>query len=58
MSFVATRASNTDKLYVSAPLLFVRNYTNFKAIREHINDLDHFVLSMASGFMEHIYAGG
>jgi len=39
-------------------MLFVRNYTNFKTFREHINDLDHFVWSVASGFMEHRYAGG
>jgi len=39
-------------------MLFVRNYTNFMTFREHINELDHFVRTVASGFMEHRYAGG
>jgi len=39
-------------------MLFVRNYTNFKALREHINELDHFVRIVASGFMEHRAVGG
>jgi len=34
-------------------MLFVRNYTIFKTLREHINELDHFVRIVASVFMEH-----
>jgi len=39
-------------------MLFVRNYTNFKTFREQINELDHFVRIVASGFMEHRAIGG
>jgi len=34
-------------------MLFVRNYTHFNTFREHINELDHFVRTVASVFMEH-----
>jgi len=39
-------------------MLFVRNYPNLKTFREHINELDHFVRTVASGFMEHRDVGG
>jgi len=39
-------------------MLFVRHYTNFKTFREHISELDHFVRTVASGFMEHTDVGG
>jgi len=39
-------------------MLFVRNSTNFKTLREHINEFDHFVRIVASGFMEHRDVGG
>jgi len=37
---------------------FVRNYTYFKTFPEQINEIDHFVRTVASVSVECKYAGG
>ena len=50
--------SSLYPIFSTVKMLFVRNYTNFKTFREHINELDHFVRIVASVFMEHRDVGG